>query len=96
MRMLNLEMICKLGKDWFGTVYEANNLANRLKVGLKIVKDPQNDIHAFLEGQRFCRTKHKNNVVMHNVVGDGLCALEMDRQSSRHPWQCNWLVFALQ
>ena len=67
MRMLNLEMICKLGKDWFGTVYEANNLANRLKVGLKIVKDPQNDIHAFREGQRFCRTKHKNNVVMHKV-----------------------------
>lgn len=80
MRMLNLEMIRELGKGGFGTVYEANNFDDRLKVALKIVKDPQNAIHAIREGQRLRRTKHKNIVVMHKVhhIDDGICALEME------------------
>jgi serine/threonine protein kinase len=79
-RMLNMEMIRELGKGGFGTVYEVKNLVDRLKVALKIVKDPQNAIHAIREGQRLRRVKHKNIVVMHRVheVGDGSCALEME------------------
>jgi serine/threonine protein kinase len=61
-------------------VYEATNRTDRLKVALKIVKDPQNAIHAIREGQRLRRAKHKNIVLMHKVhdIGDGCCALEME------------------
>jgi WD40 repeat protein/serine/threonine protein kinase len=80
MRKLNFEMVRELGKGGFGTVYEAKNLADRLKVALKIVKDPENAIQAIREGQRLRRTKHKNIVLMHKVhdIGDGPCALEME------------------
>jgi serine/threonine protein kinase len=80
MRMLNMEMICQLGQGGFGTVYEAKNLTDRLKVALKIVKDPQNAIHAVREGQRLRRIKHKNIVLMHKVhdIDGGTCALEME------------------
>jgi serine/threonine protein kinase len=80
MRLLHMEMIRELGKGGFGTVYEVKNLTDRLKVALKIVKDPQNAIHAIREGQRLRRVKHKNIVLMHKVhdIGDGCCALEME------------------
>ena len=52
MRALNLDVIRKLWKCGFGTVYEAKKPADRLKVAVKIVKDPQNAIQAIREGQR--------------------------------------------
>jgi hypothetical protein len=80
MRALHLEMIRELGKCGFGTVYEAKNLADRLKVAVKIVKDPLNAIQAIREGQRLRRVKHKNIVCMNRVhdLGGGVCALEME------------------
>jgi hypothetical protein len=80
MRMLNLEMIRELGTGGFGTVYEAKNPVDRLKVALKIVKDPQHAVQAIREGQRLRRAKHKNIVLMHRVhaISDGSCALEME------------------
>jgi serine/threonine protein kinase len=79
-RMLHMEMIRELGKGSFGTVYEVKNLADRLKVALKIVKDPRNAVQAIREGQRLRRAKRKNIVLMHKVhdIGDGCCALEME------------------
>ena len=80
MRALNFDVIRELGKGGFGTVYEAKNPADRLKVAVKIVKDPQNAIQAIREGQRLRRVKHKNIVCMHRVhdMGGGVCALEME------------------
>ena len=80
MRSLNFEMIRELGRGGFGVVYEVKNLADRLKVALKIVKDPRNAKQAIREGQRLRRVKHKNIVSMHKVhdLGDGSCALEME------------------
>ena len=84
MRALNFDVVRELGKGAFGTVYEAKNLADRLKVAVKIVKDPQNAIQAIREGQRLRRVKHKNIVCMHKVhdlstvLGIGTCALEME------------------
>jgi serine/threonine protein kinase len=79
-RMLHMEMIRELGKGGFGTVYEVKSLADRLKVALKIVKDPRHTIEAIREGQRLRLAKHKNIVLMHKVhdIGDGCCALEME------------------
>jgi serine/threonine protein kinase len=80
MRMLGFEMIRELGRGGFGSVYEAKNLVDRLKVALKIVKDPQHTVQAIREGQRLRRVKHKNIILMHKVhdIGDGSCALEME------------------
>jgi serine/threonine protein kinase len=80
MRMLNMDMIRELGRGGFGTVYEAANRTDRLKVALKIVKDPQNAMHAIREGQRLRRVRHRNIILMHKVYdfGDGSCALEME------------------
>jgi serine/threonine protein kinase/uncharacterized protein YjbI with pentapeptide repeats len=80
MRKLNFEPIRVLGRGGFGIVYEVRNLADKLKVALKIVKDPRNAVHAIREGQRLRRVKHKNIVLMHKVhdIGNGSCALEME------------------
>jgi hypothetical protein len=80
MRNLNLEMVRELGKGGFGTVYEAKNVTERIKVALKIVKDLENAIQAWRFARGSDRTKHKNIVLMHRShdIGNGLCALEME------------------
>jgi serine/threonine protein kinase len=80
MRMLGFEMIRELGHGAFGTVYEVKNVLEKLKVALKIARDPENARHAIREGQRLRRIKHKNIVLMHKVheLKNGGCALEME------------------
>jgi serine/threonine protein kinase len=80
MRILNFEPIRELGRGGFGIVYEARNPVDKLRVALKIVKDPANAVHAIREGQRLRRVQHKNIVLMHKVhaIENGSCALEME------------------
>ena len=101
MRALNLDVIRKLWKCGFGTVYEAKKPADRLKVAVKIVKDPQNAIQAIREGQRLRRMKNKNIVCMHRVhdMDGGICALDMYVEPggdlSQHLKACLTLTYCL-